>query len=66
VTELSKLRWLSVISRNASFIYTSKPIDVGEVGRALGIRYLVEGSVRQLEGRTRVRPAHRCDNRCVY
>jgi TolB-like protein len=54
VTELSKLRWLWVVSRNSSFMYTSKAIDVGEVGSALGIRYLVEGSVRQLEGRTRV------------
>lgn len=54
VTELSKLRWLSVVSRNSSFTHRSKAIDVGEVGQVLGIRYLLEGSVRRLEGRTRV------------
>jgi TolB-like protein len=54
VTELSKLRWLLVVSRNSSFTYKSKALDIGEVGRALGIRYVLEGSVRRLEGRTRV------------
>jgi TolB-like protein/TolA-binding protein len=54
VTELSKLRWLLVVSRNASFTYTSKAVDIGEVGRVLGVRYVLEGSVRRLQGRTRV------------
>src|SRR5262245_56895383 len=54
VTELAKLRWLLVVSRNSSFAYKSKAVDTGEVGRMLGIRYVLEGSVRQLEGRTRV------------
>jgi TolB-like protein len=54
VTELSKLRWLLVVSRNSSFTYKSEVVDVGEVGRALGVRYVLEGSVRRLKGRTRV------------
>jgi TolB-like protein/cytochrome c-type biogenesis protein CcmH/NrfG len=54
VTELLKLRWLLVVSRNCSFNYKSKATDVGEVGRVLGIRYVLEGSMRRLESRTRV------------
>jgi adenylate cyclase len=54
VIELSKLRWLLVVSRNWSFTYQSKAVDVGELGPALGTRYVLEGSVRDLEGRTRV------------
>lgn len=54
VAELAKRRWLVVVSPNASFAWKSKTSNVGEVGRALGIGYVLEGSVRWLEGRSRV------------
>jgi TolB-like protein len=54
VTELSKLRWLTVVSPSLSFTYPSEAINVGEIRRALGTNYVIEGSVRQLEGRTRI------------
>jgi adenylate cyclase len=53
VTGLAKLCWLVVVSRNSSFGYKSKTADVGEIGRVLGIRYVLEGTARRLEGRTR-------------
>ena len=53
ITELSRLRWLFVIARNTSFVYKGRAIDAKQVGRELGVRYLLEGSVRR--GGTRVR-----------
>lgn len=47
VTGLSRLRWLFVISRNSTLIYKGRPIDVRTVGRELGVRYVLEGSVRR-------------------
>ena len=47
ITGLSKLRWFFVIARNSSFIYKGKAIDVKRVARELGVRYLLEGSVRK-------------------
>jgi len=44
---LARVRELFVIARNSSFIYKGKPVDVREVGRALGVRYVLEGSVRK-------------------
>ena len=54
LTELSKLRWLLVIARNSTFTYKEKAVDVRQVGRELGVRYVLEGSVRQAAGRVRV------------
>jgi adenylate cyclase len=54
ITDLSKLTELSVIARNSSFAYKGKPVDVKQVGRELGVRYLLEGSVRRAGGRVRV------------
>ena len=54
LTELSKLRWLLVIARNSSFTYKDKAVDVRRVSRELGVRYVLEGSVRQAAGRVRV------------
>jgi len=54
LTELSRLRWLFVIARNSSFTYKQKPVDVRQVSRELGARYVLEGSVRQAAGRVRV------------
>ena len=53
-TELSKFRSLFVIARNSSFAFKGQPIDVKEVGRKLGVRYVVEGSVRRSGNRVRV------------
>jgi TolB-like protein len=47
ITALSRCKWLFVIARNSSFIYKGKAVDVREVGRDLGVRYVLEGSVRR-------------------
>jgi adenylate cyclase len=54
VTALSKLRWLFVIARNSSFTYRSKAVDIRRVGRELGVRYVLEGSVQRAADRVRV------------
>ena len=54
ITELSRDRALFVIARNSSFTYRGRSIDVKQVGRELGVRYVVEGSVRRDGGRVRV------------
>ena len=54
VTGLSRIRWLFVISRNSTFIYKGQPIDVRTVGRELGVRYVLEGSVRRSGSQVRV------------
>jgi TolB-like protein/Tfp pilus assembly protein PilF len=54
ITRLSQWRWFPVIARNSSFTYKGTPVDVKEVSRALGARYIVEGSVRRSEERVRV------------
>jgi len=47
ITALSRCKWLFVIARNSSFIYKDKAVDVREIGRDLGVRYVLEGSVRR-------------------
>jgi len=54
ITDLSKLSELNVIARNSSFTYKGKPVDVKQVGRELGVRYVLEGSVRKAGNRVRV------------
>src|SRR6185436_10954914 len=54
ITELSRVRWLFVIARNSSFAYRGNAIDVKQIGRELGIRYVLEGSVRRGGNRVRV------------
>jgi TolB-like protein/class 3 adenylate cyclase len=54
ITALSKLRWFFVIARNSSFIYKGKAVDVKRVARDLGVRYVLEGSVRKSGSRVRV------------
>jgi adenylate cyclase len=54
ITELSRSRSLSVISRNSSFTYKGRHVDTKEVARGLGVRYVVEGSVRRGDSRLRV------------
>jgi len=53
-TTLSRLRWLFVIARNSSFTYKGKPVDVKQVGRELGVGYVLEGSVRKAANRVRI------------
>jgi TolB-like protein len=53
-TALSRIRWLFVIARNSSFTYKSQAVDVKQVGRELGVRYVLEGSVRKAGGRVRI------------
>src|SRR3954468_19714252 len=54
ITGLSKLRWFFVIARNSSFIYKGKAIDIKRVARELGVRYVLEGSVRKGGSRVRI------------
>lgn len=54
ITDLSKLSGLLVIARNSVFTYKGKAVDVGEVSRKLGVRYVVEGSVRRAGNRVRI------------
>ena len=54
ITALSRIRWLFVIARNSSFAYKGQSPDVTRVGRELGVRYVLEGSVRKAGGRVRI------------
>jgi len=54
ITGLSKLRWFFVIARNSSFIYKGKAVDVKRAARELGVRYVLEGSVRKGGDRVRI------------
>lgn len=54
VTALSRWRWFFVIARNSSFIYKNRSVDVKQVGKELGVRYLLEGSVRRSGSRIRI------------
>jgi adenylate cyclase len=53
-TALSRFKWLFVIARNSSFTLKGKAVDVKEVGRRLGVRYILEGSVRKAAGKVRI------------
>ena len=54
ITGLSRINWLFVIARNSSFIYKGQPIDISKAGRELGVRYVLEGSIRKAAGRVRI------------
>jgi adenylate cyclase len=54
ITALSRIRWLFVIARNSSFTYKDQAIDVKQIGRELGVRYVLEGSVRKAGGGVRI------------
>jgi TolB-like protein len=53
ITALSRCAWLFVIARNSSFTYRGRTVDVRQVGRELGVRYVIEGSVRRSGSRLR-------------
>jgi len=54
ITALSRIRWLFVIARNSSFAYKGQNIDVRQIARELGVRYVLEGSVRKAAARIRI------------
>ncbi len=54
ITGLSRIKWLFVIARNSSFVYKGKAVDIRQVGRELGVRYVLEGSVRKAGNRVRI------------
>jgi TolB-like protein/class 3 adenylate cyclase len=54
ITALSRVHWLFVIARNSSFTYKGRAVDIKLVGRELGVRYVLEGSVRKASNRVRI------------
>jgi TolB-like protein len=54
ITALSRFKWLFVIARNSSFTYKGHAVDVKQVGRELGVRYVLEGSIRKSGNRVRI------------
>ncbi len=54
ITGLARINWLFVIARNSSFTYKGRAVDVKQVGRELGVRYVLEGSVRKVGNRVRI------------
>jgi len=54
ITALSRFSWLMVIARNSTFTYKNKAVDVKQIGRELGVRYALEGSVRRAAGTVRI------------
>src|SRR5262245_23567185 len=54
VTALSRFKWLFVIARSSSFTFKGKAVDIKDVGRRLGVRYVLEGAVRKASGKVRI------------
>jgi TolB-like protein len=54
ITALSRFKWLFVIARNSSFTFKGQAVDIKEVGRSLGVRYVLEGAVRKASGKVRI------------
>src|SRR6202035_3890283 len=54
ITGLSRFKWLFVIARNSTFAYKGRSVDIKQVGHELGVRYVLEGSVRKAAGRVRI------------
>lgn len=54
ITALARLRWLFVIARNSTFVYRGRSVDIRQVARDLGVRYVIEGSVRSAGKRVRI------------
>jgi TolB-like protein/Tfp pilus assembly protein PilF len=54
ITALSRMRWLFVIARNSSFAYRGRAVDMKQIGRELGVRYILEGSVRKSGNKMRI------------
>jgi adenylate cyclase len=54
ITGLSRIRWLHVLARNSTFVYKGRAVDMKQVGRDLGVRYVLEGSLRKAGNRVRL------------
>lgn len=54
ITGLSRIKWLFVIARNSSFTFRDRTVDVKQIGRELGVRYVLNGSVRKISDRVRI------------
>jgi adenylate cyclase len=54
ITGLSRIKWLFVIARNSTFVYKGRSVDIKQAGRELGVRYVLEGSLRKAGNRVRV------------
>jgi adenylate cyclase len=54
ITALSRVKWFFVIARNSTFTYKGRAVDVRQVGRELGVRYVLEGSIRKAGNRLRL------------
>jgi adenylate cyclase len=54
ITALSRFKWMFVIARNSTFTYKGRSVDIKQVGRELGVRYILEGSVRKAADRVRI------------
>jgi TolB-like protein len=54
ITGLSRIKWLSVVSRNSTFIYKNKPVTIAKVAEKFGVRYVLEGGVRKAGNRIRI------------
>jgi adenylate cyclase len=54
ITALTRMRWLFIIARNSSFTYKGRAVDVKQVGRELGVRYVLEGGVQKSANRVRI------------
>src|SRR5450631_1767836 len=54
ITALSRVKWFFVIARNSSFTYKGRHVDIRQVGRELGVRYVLEGSIRKAGNRIRI------------
>ena len=54
IVALSRIQWLFVIARNSSFAYKGKPVDVKQIGRELGVRYILDGSLRKSADKIRI------------
>ena len=54
ITGLSRIKWLSVISRNSTFIYKNKPVAIREIASKFGVSYVLEGGVRKSGNRVRI------------
>ncbi len=54
ITGLARIRWLFVVARNSAFVYKQRAVGVNEVARGLGVRYVLEGSVRRAGKRLRI------------
>jgi TolB-like protein/Tfp pilus assembly protein PilF len=54
ITGLSRIKWLFVIARNSTFVYKGRAVDLKQVGRELGVRYVLEGSLRKAGNRVRI------------